>query len=58
MWSYALKRAIDIVGSAIGMVLLSPVFLGIAAAIKLTSPGPVIFSQIRVGRYGRHFKFY
>ncbi len=56
--TYAFKRAMDIVGSAFGMLLLSPVFVVIAAAIKLTSPGPVIFSQIRVGRYGRHFKFY
>ncbi len=56
--SYAAKRLIDIVGSLAGMVLLSPVFLGIAAAVKFTSPGPVIFCQTRVGRYGRHFKFY
>ena len=40
------------------MLVLSPVFIGIAVAVKLSSPGPVIFSQIRVGRYGRHFKFY
>ena len=57
-FSYAAKRAIDIVGSFAGMVLLSPVFLAIAAAVKFTSPGPVIFTQTRVGRYGRHFKFY
>ena len=56
--SYALKRLMDIAGSLVGMLLLSPVFLGIALAVKLTSPGPVIFSQTRVGRYGRHFKFY
>jgi len=56
--SYAVKRAIDILGSLAGMLLLSPVFIGIAAAVKFTSPGPVIFSQTRVGRYGRHFKFY
>ncbi len=56
--SYFLKRLIDIAGSAAGMIILSPVFLGIAAAIKLTSPGPVFFSQIRVGQYGRHFKFW
>ena len=56
--SYAIKRCIDIVGSGLGMMLLSPVYLGLAAAVKFTSPGPVIFSQIRVGRYGRHFKFY
>ncbi len=56
--SYAFKRLMDIVGSAVGMVLLSPVFVGIALAVKLTSPGPVIFRQVRVGRYGRHFQFY
>ena len=57
-FSYAVKRAMDVFGSLIGMVLLSPVFLGIALAVKLTSPGPVIFAQVRVGRYGRHFRFY
>lgn len=56
--SYALKRAMDIVLSALGMVVLSPVFIAIAAAVKWTSPGPVIFSQVRVGRYGRYFNFY
>ena len=56
--SFALKRTIDIVGSFVGMVLLSPVFLAIAAAVKFTSPGPVFFVQTRVGRYGRYFKFY
>ena len=56
--SYAFKRAFDIFGSLFGMALLSPVFAAIALAVKLTSPGPVIFSQTRVGRYGRHFRFY
>ena len=56
--SYAAKRAIDVVGSLVGMLLLSPVFAAIAIAVKFTSPGPVFFSQIRVGRYGRHFKCY
>ena len=56
--SYAAKRLIDVTGSLVGMVLLSPLLLGIALAVKLTSPGPVIFSQVRVGRYGRHFRFY
>ena len=56
--SYAMKRMIDIVLSALAMVVLSPLFLLIAIAVKMSSPGPVIFSQIRVGRYGRHFKFY
>ena len=56
--SYAAKRALDVVGSLAGMVLLSPVYLAIAAAVKLTSRGPVFFSQVRVGRYGRHFRFW
>ncbi|MBR4651720.1 MAG: sugar transferase [Kiritimatiellae bacterium] len=56
--SYVVKRALDIVASGLGMVLLSPLFLAIAIAVKLSSPGPVFFSQVRVGRYGRHFNFY
>jgi lipopolysaccharide/colanic/teichoic acid biosynthesis glycosyltransferase len=49
------KRSVDVVASAIGLAVLSPVFLGIAAAIKLTSKGPVFFKQDRVGQYGRLF---
>ncbi len=56
--SYVVKRALDIIVSALGMILLAPVFLAIAIAVKLSSPGPVFFSQVRVGRYGRHFNFY
>ena len=56
--SYFVKRLMDIVGSAIGMLILSPVYLAIAIAVKLTSPGPAIFTQIRVGRNGRHFHIY
>lgn len=50
-----LKRAIDLVGSGVGLLLLSPLFLIIAIAIKLTSQGPVFFRQQRVGQYGRLF---
>ena len=56
--SYAVKRIVDIAGSLVGMILLSPVFIGIGIAVKMSSPGPIIFSQVRVGRYGRHFRFY
>ena len=56
--AYITKRALDIIGSGLGLLLLSPVFIGIAIAVKLSSPGPVFFNQIRVGRYGRHFTFY
>ena len=56
--SYKIKRLCDLVFSIIGLLLLSPLFLFISLCIKLTSPGSIIFTQIRVGRYGRHFKFY
>lgn len=49
------KRGIDIVGSALALTLLSPLLLLIALAIKLTSKGPVLFKQQRVGQYGRLF---
>ena len=52
-----LKRGIDIIGSALLLLILSPVLAAIALLIKLTSKGPVIFEQVRVGRFGRHFKF-
>ncbi len=53
----AIKRTMDICGSLAGLVLAAPVFLLVAAAIKLTSQGPVFFRQIRVGQYGERFVF-
>lgn len=50
-----LKRCFDFISSAAGLVLLSPLFLVIAAWIKLDSEGPVFFRQERVGRFGRNF---
>jgi len=50
-----LKRCLDLVGAIVGLVLLSPVFLIVAIAIKLDTAGPVIFRQQRVGRDGRLF---
>ena len=52
------KRAIDIVGSIVGLVLLSPILLIVAIAIKLESKGPIIFSQKRIGLKGKEFKMY
>ena len=52
------KRFMDIILSIIAIVIGSPVFLLTALLVKVTSPGPIIFSQIRVGRFGRHFKFF
>lgn len=49
------KRGMDIFGSVLALILLAPVSLLIAAAIKLTSEGPVIFRQQRLGQYGKRF---
>ncbi len=51
------KRGIDIIASFAGMLVLSPVFLVVAACIKLTDHGPVFFFQKRVGRWGSEFAF-
>lgn len=51
----ALKRAFDIVVSLLGLILLSPLMLVICAAIKLSSPGPALFKQERVGLNKKHF---
>ena len=50
------KRALDYVAATIGLLVLSPVLVLIAIAIKLDSPGPVLFRQTRVGRDGRTFR--
>ncbi len=57
-WNLAFKRISDIVFSLIGLILFSPLMLLIALAIKLDSPGPVLFKQIRVGKGGQKFVFY
>lgn len=53
---FLLKRIIDIVGASLGLVLLAPVFVLIAGAIRLDSPGSVFFSHERVGLGGRVFR--
>ena len=57
-FSYALKRFLDIVLSLAALIVLLPLFIILGILIKLTSPGPVFFVQIRVGQYGRNFCFY
>jgi exopolysaccharide biosynthesis polyprenyl glycosylphosphotransferase len=54
-WRSFTKRAIDFTIALIGLIILSPLMFLIALAIKLDSPGPVLFRQIRVGKEGRHF---
>ena len=53
--SLFLKRVFDLIVSSIALVLLAPLFGAVAVAIKLDSPGPVFFRQVRMGRGGRTF---
>ena len=52
-----IKRMMDIVGSALALIICAPVFLVLALAIKASSKGPVFFRQQRVGQYGKRFTF-
>lgn len=53
----AVKRMTDVAGSALALVVLAPLFVVIAVAIKLSSKGPVLFRQKRIGQYGVPFVF-
>lgn len=55
--SLLLKRAMDIVGSLVGLIIFSPLFLIIPLLIKLFSRGPVFFRQTRIGQHGKKFTF-
>lgn len=57
-WDYRLKRLIDVLGAAVGLIVLAPVLVAIAIAIKLTSPGAVFFRQERMGLHGRIFQMW
>ena len=52
------KRGFDVVVSALMLAVLSPVFLVLAVAIKLDSPGPVFYRQVRVTQYGKQFRIF
>lgn len=54
----AIKRAVDVVGSLSLIILTSPIMLVTAIGVKLSSPGPVFFRQIRAGKMGRRFMMY
>lgn len=57
-WQENMKRLIDVVASLIAIILFAPVYLFLAVAIKLTSPGPVIYRQERIGKFGKPFTIY
>jgi lipopolysaccharide/colanic/teichoic acid biosynthesis glycosyltransferase len=51
-------RVVDLLASILGIIFLSPLFLLLAALIKLTSPGPIFYLAVRVGQHGRPFRLY
>ena len=52
------KRLLDLLLAGCGLIVLSPMLLAIALAIRLDSPGPVFYRQVRVGRHGREFRIH
>jgi lipopolysaccharide/colanic/teichoic acid biosynthesis glycosyltransferase len=52
------KRAFDLAFAGLGLLLLSPLLLVVAISIKMDSPGPILFRQVRVGRFGRLFRIH
>lgn len=56
--SYNIKRCADVATSALALLLLSPVYLGIALAVRRSSPGPVIYRQTRIGKKQKPFTIY
>ena len=56
-WQFVIKRLIDIIGAVFGIIIFSPLMLLITAAIKLTSKGPILFRQERMGYKGKKFFF-
>ncbi|MCW2698989.1 MAG: wcaJ [Blastococcus sp.] len=57
-WKRVLKGALDRAGAACALVLIAPVLLGIAVAVRLSGPGPVLYRQERVGAYGDRYTMY
>ncbi len=58
MTRMAIKRLFDLLAAGAGLLLLAPLLLAIALWIKVDSPGPVLFRQVRVGRHGLPFEIY
>ncbi|MBK0402925.1 sugar transferase [Adhaeribacter sp. BT258] len=58
VWQEVLKRVIDVVASALFLLIFFPVYAMIAAMVKLSSPGPVFYKQERIGKHGKPFYIY
>lgn len=57
-WQRVVKRAIDIVAAVVMLIILSPLYLYIAIRVRLSSDGPIFFTQVRVGLHGKPFTIY
>jgi exopolysaccharide biosynthesis polyprenyl glycosylphosphotransferase len=57
-WKRVLKGALDRTGAAVAIVLIAPVLLALAVAVRLSGPGPVLYRQERVGAHGRRYTMY
>jgi exopolysaccharide biosynthesis polyprenyl glycosylphosphotransferase len=55
-WQFAIKHLLDRVAAAAGLLLLSPLLVGLALTVRLSSPGPILYRQRRIGRDGRNFE--
>lgn len=58
LFAQRLKRTLDVLGAVAGLVVLAPVFVAVGVAVKVTSPGPVFFSQLRYGYRRRQFRIW
>jgi exopolysaccharide biosynthesis polyprenyl glycosylphosphotransferase len=57
-WQFSMKRAVDIALSGLALLVLFPVFIIFAILVKFSSPGPIFFSQERIGKYGKPFRIF
>jgi exopolysaccharide biosynthesis polyprenyl glycosylphosphotransferase len=58
IWDYRFKRLMDFWGALLGLIVLAPLFVVVAIAIKLTSPGSVFYAQERIGLHGKVFRMW
>lgn len=57
-WQENIKRIIDVVASALALIILSPFYIFLSIGVKLSSKGPIFYSHTRMGRYGKSFRIY
>jgi len=58
VWKLRVKRAVDIIGASVAILLFSPLFIITSLAVAVTSPGPLLYVSERIGRYGVPFRFF